>query len=742
MRNLLWLSLLLTALLLAIAPSTALALLPECYTRRSELDTFLVRLDSLDTALGLNVVHVDTIGRSRGDMFDTTYPLYAVTVSRNPAVLEDEPVALIIGQVHAEEVMGYEMTLRFLWDLVSRHSLYGTLFDNTRLVFVPTMNPDGLEVVSRGLDDTYRKNGYHPVEMGGRPCNIAVGPGGDSCGVDLNRNFDFNWIYGDTLWRPARVGYEEAYDYYRGPAPFSEPEARAVRNLALQIHPTVSVVYHGSRTGNNAEAGIVAWSWSGNGTSRLSPDADEIYLLNRAYCNLLQKHGEGHVAYDPVFGGGRNGNLQDWFYRELGCVQINTELGPPEDIQPTNCDSLARYNQNDVESLKWLCRRLINWHQSDTETGFSPLRIHTTDAVTRLPISAEWRIAETWTPVLAPWTTDELFGSTTTLLVQGTKHIVLRKEGYATDTVAVTVSPDTYTHFLDVSLQPLPRHTLLVWLIDESGATLPGRIYLGGEYPKRVDVPAGNAAISVPEGDYQLIAVANAPDRLMLWRSVHIAGAHSEWFTLPSTTPAFRADFNNGLAGWTIGGTGNAWRAATDTSTQNTGGTLTTEPTVSLFQDAGQYLNNLNTWAQCDSALAVGPGNTAVLSFWRRGRMDIPADSLLVEVSADAGSTWQQAGGFSDFELPWTQSYVNLSAWAHQTIRLRFRFISDSVLGDLGIHIDNVTLYSGTDTAAPEHPAGPVYSYRITGAYPNPFNPSTTITYEAGRAGQRHVPGL
>jgi hypothetical protein len=240
--------------------------------------------------------------------------------------------------------------------------------------------------------------------------------------------------------------------------------------------------------------------------------------------------------------------------------------------------------------------------------------------------------------------------------------------------------------------------------------------------------------IPVPEGDYQFMAVANAPDHLPLWRSVHIAGADSERFALPSTTPVFAADFSQGLMGWSTGGAGNAWRAVADTSTLGTGGTLTTESPYSLYV-GGQYANNLNSWVRCQNLLPLGSTNTATLTFWRRGRMDTPSDSLLVEVSSD-GFTWHEAAGYSDLELPWTQSSVNLSLWTGQAVGLRFRFKTDGVLGDLGIHIDNLAVYAGIDSTAPLHPAGPVYNYQITSVYPNPFNPSTTIRYEVAAPGE------
>ncbi|GBP50449.1 Carboxypeptidase B [Eumeta japonica] len=78
---------------------------------------------------------------------------------------------------------------------------------------VPVLNPDGYEY-THFHDRMWRKNRAHY---------------GDSFGVDLNRNFSHNW---------GKNGEEGSSDdpssvFYRGPAPFSEPESVAVRDTIL-----------------------------------------------------------------------------------------------------------------------------------------------------------------------------------------------------------------------------------------------------------------------------------------------------------------------------------------------------------------------------------------------------------------------------------------------------------------------------------------------------------------------------
>jgi len=702
--------------------------LDSCYYTRAELYDFIFDLEASDTR---GIIRVDSIGHSRGDMLGEVYPIYAVKVSDNVDVFEDEPVVLIIAHIHAEEVIGIQLVAAFLKDMTARYGLYRALIDSTQLYFIPTMNPDGLEVVSRCLDSYWRKNGYIPPEMNGQPCNISPGPGRDSCGVDLNRNFDLNWIYGDSLWDQS---YTPVFDYYRGPAAFSEPEAQAVAAFAEQIKPTLSIVYHSSRQGGVAEQCIVAWKWGPDpdGPFKYSPDSTMIMNLTTIYAGKLPKAAGG--TYLPVYGATHNGCVQDWFYRRLGTYQILTELGPPVEIQPacslgTDTTDLFSLLRLDMTSLNWFCRRATNI-RSGNEEGFTPLYIYTKDESNGQPISAEYRNLNTWSPVLLPWYTNEQYGRATILPQSGMNHIMARKEGYVPDTVAVVITPNSYPQTAILQLQPLPWHTLTLYLKDTSGNAIAGSVYLDYDYPKWVDVPVEGASISLPEGSYRAMAVPLATERMVLWRNFYLGGDNTEEFWLPDAQEAWAEDFDNGLNGWATGGNGNAWRVDNDTTAMNFGQSLYTNPTGYR----AVYQNNADTWAAYNSAINIPGGNVCYLDFYRRGRLDVPADSFFVEVSTD-GSVWQQAAGFCDMELPWTRTFVDLSPWTPGLINVRFRLRSDGALGELGIHVDHLRIYMGTDLNAPDSPPAVAYQFRLTGAYPNPFNPVTTITYEVARPG-------
>ena len=116
-------------------------------------------LDSLNNLEAINNwFHIDTIGFSTND----TIPILSVRISDNASLKEDEPRVLFIGQVHAEEILGVEIVMdlidKLLFPKVNSYSHMQILKENIDIHLIPTLNPEGLNIVHDGYDVSFRKN--------------------------------------------------------------------------------------------------------------------------------------------------------------------------------------------------------------------------------------------------------------------------------------------------------------------------------------------------------------------------------------------------------------------------------------------------------------------------------------------------------------------------------------------------------------------------------------------------------
>lgn len=166
--------------------------------------------------------------------------LWAIKVSDNPNVDEDEGEVLFDGTIHAREIMTVEMNLdfcRYLCENYGSDPVVTQLVDTREIFFVPVVNPDGFV-----YNETTNPNGGGMWRK-----NRRVNSGSGCRGVDLNRNFDFQWVGSGSSSDPCS-------DTYRGPAPNSEPEIAAMTSFINSREFVVWQSYH-------SVAGMVLFPW-------------------------------------------------------------------------------------------------------------------------------------------------------------------------------------------------------------------------------------------------------------------------------------------------------------------------------------------------------------------------------------------------------------------------------------------------------------------------------------------------
>ncbi|HYN97305.1 MAG TPA: M14 family zinc carboxypeptidase [Pilimelia sp.] len=196
-----------------------------------------------------------TIGRSVQGK-----PILAVKVTKNARSVPDgrRPATVYASAQHAREWITPEMTRRLLHHVLDNYATspqIAKVVDSTELWFVPVANPDGYDHTFTPGNRLWRKN----LRDNNNDGQISAAEDG----VDLNRNFAYKWGYDNEGSSP-----EPSSDTYRGPAPNSEPETRALDNFFRRITPEFFVNYHSA-----AELLLYGIGWQ---VSTPSPD-DVIY---------------------------------------------------------------------------------------------------------------------------------------------------------------------------------------------------------------------------------------------------------------------------------------------------------------------------------------------------------------------------------------------------------------------------------------------------------------------------------
>jgi len=174
------------------------------------------RLDALAQASGEAVQVIGTSVEGR--------PVRALEMRRRAS--SDSPLLLIVGNIHGPEFISSQVALGCVQAICDGHRGWARLCERARVCVVPCLNPDGYA-------RTYEAQGR------GRLANLRS----NARGVDLNRNFPLP--AGQRRWPlPGAGSSDPKAATYHGPCPLSEPESRALAQLATRERPRACVGLH------------------------------------------------------------------------------------------------------------------------------------------------------------------------------------------------------------------------------------------------------------------------------------------------------------------------------------------------------------------------------------------------------------------------------------------------------------------------------------------------------------------
>lgn len=196
--------------------------------------------------------------------------IWLVKISDNVENNESEIGVFYTGGMHGNERPGFHTVIYSIKSIVENYTVSSVnesltnrirnAVNKTEMYFIPMVNPDGVEKFTR-------KNG----RVNNCPFGRTL-----LCGVDINRNFDYNWedvfVHPlryiriphsfseliDILTNPTKILFERSVvlnpmtdflsifgsGFYRGPEPFSEPESKAMKSFVGSHNIKIWIDYH------------------------------------------------------------------------------------------------------------------------------------------------------------------------------------------------------------------------------------------------------------------------------------------------------------------------------------------------------------------------------------------------------------------------------------------------------------------------------------------------------------------
>jgi len=683
---------------------------PASFHDYEETKAFLVQM----AAAYPSITRLDSIGRSTEDR-----ALWALKISDNPAVDEDEPCFLAEGCIHGNEHHALEGQLNFI-----RYLLYNygsdaevTYFvDNREIWVVPLVNPDGHEL-------NQRRSAHN---------------------VDLNRNFGYYWGF-------------TASNY--GSAPFSEPETQAIRDLVLAIKPYGSLAFHTSGR-------VVLYPWAYI-SDVLPPDLDlfmETGSILVDSINAVDPERQYELRRSGVWywhGGEHN----DWMYSQYGMLSFTEEL-----MTSQSADSSQRENEVVLPSFRVMLRR----PDIQGVTG------RVTDAVTGESLEAVVKIAEIFDEEqLKPRKSEPLYGRYLRFLTPGDYTLEVYAPGYTKEMRDIAISANDPVQTIDFPLQRA-RDIIYAGSSVNGGTTHPGFGRLPRGDNIAIAVSARNAGFFPVENVYARISsgspvitvvrdsvffgtidsagtvtaaenfLVNVSPDAYPGTAVHLTvdfydAADNHWQSVVTESIEFYTPvaFDEQMT-WRRGSLPEAVNDHVDWQLGEPGG-KTNDPPAAHSPDYvwgtdlggsgwnGAYQSNVDNYLETPAVITSGWTN-AYLQFYRWLNIN-SGDRAYITVNSQ--TVWENYNAAVS-ETGWSRQIIDISSIASQSdsIIVRFGLQSDGSGTNGGWNIDDIMVSRTVILSAPVDQKNRVPErFRLHQNYPNPFNSSTVITVDLPEPG-------
>ncbi|HOP22497.1 MAG TPA: M14 family zinc carboxypeptidase [Gammaproteobacteria bacterium] len=637
-----------------------------------------------------------------GDSWEKTqnaqsgYNLNVLKITNNANTF-DKPALFVTSGIHAREYTNSELATRFAEWLLSS---YGEDADATWLVdynevhLMLHANPDGRKKAETGL--SWRKN-----------TNNNHCPNTNSRGIDLNRNFNFEW---GCCGGSSTSACEQTY---RGPIATSEPESEAIQlymdalytdyredDLASVAPDTTEGIYLDIHS--YGELILSSWGFS----TAIPPNGSGILSLARKFAYFNN--------YAPQLGstGIVDGSTKDYAYGRFGVPGYTIELGTSF-FEDCNYFEDSIVNQN-IETLVYAAKAARRPYTISKGPDISEIQPITSPALIgqSFIINAQADdqryvngsgLAEPSQNILQaqysidapPWhsgavthnmsASDSMFNSPqeqiqasvdTTGLSTGKHSVFIRAQDADGNWGAVSAL------FFDI-IDPLTAPIIHGTITDiNSGSPVAFADIKINSYQLQADAN-GEYLFQIPAGTYDIVV---SKEGYLVAEELNInlvdSQSYQSDFSLTPLVEVYSDDGENGNAGWTVQG---GWILSDE---------LASSPTHAWNDSVSANYPNSADYSLTSPVIDLSQASDATLIFNHRYDFESSYDYGYLEISTDNGMSWTELDSFNgNANNQWTTVEYSLENIMLSTqTQIRFRIDTDTSVTRDGWYIDDIII--------------------------------------------------
>jgi g-D-glutamyl-meso-diaminopimelate peptidase len=224
------------------------------------------------------------------------------------------------GAHHANEWITSLLLMKWVENFLEVYSRRGyirgynieKIWNSTTIDIIPMLNPDGVELVINGPDYVSTKK-EQLISLNDGNENFSNWKANIN-GVDLNRNYDADWIEYKKLEREFGV-LGPGPSLYAGDKPESEPESSALASYTRYNNSRLVLAYH-------TQGQVIFWNYKD-----LQPEIS--YSIGEELANVSGYKLEHEVTSEASLAG-----YKDWFIKDLEKPGYTIEAGKGENPLP------------------------------------------------------------------------------------------------------------------------------------------------------------------------------------------------------------------------------------------------------------------------------------------------------------------------------------------------------------------------------------------------------------------------